>query len=84
MWSIFNQAKQWAVRPSALVNITDDYKAYCFDEAICYWGMYVTNELEKIEGKNEKEVSRKRHNRLLKLIKAPDSMRFKPLRPQPK
>ena len=67
-----------------MVAITEEYYAFCFDEAVGTWGTYVTNELEKIEGKNEKEVNRKRHQRLLKLLDAPDSARFKPLRPNKK
>lgn len=79
-WSLYNQAKLWNTRPSQLVGVTQEYQAYCFDEAVGSWGTYVTNELEKLEGKNEKEVSRKRHNRLLQLIEAPDSQRFASLK----
>ena len=77
---MYNQAKAWNTRPSQLAGIEQEYYAYCFDEAIGAWGTYVTNELEKIEGKNDKEVSRKRHNRLLQLLEAPDRVRFRPLR----
>lgn len=77
---MFNQAKTWSTRPSVLCGIQGDYAAYCFDEAVATWGNYVINELEKIEGKTDKEVSRKRHSRLLKLIEAPDSQRFASLR----
>ena len=77
---MFNQAKTWSTRPSVLSGITQDYRAYCFDEAVASWGNVVTNELEKIEGKTDKEVNRKRHARLMKLMDAPDSQRFAPLR----
>lgn len=80
MWSLYNTSKQWSKRPSEMVGITEEYTAFCFDEAVGLWGSYVVNELEKIEGKNEKEVTRKRHQRLLKLLDAPDSVRFRSLR----
>jgi len=51
--------------------------AYCFDEAVGSWGTYLTNELEKIEGKNDKDISKKRKNRLLYLIDAPVEQRFR-------
>jgi hypothetical protein len=80
MWLMFNQAKTWSTRPSELVGITGDYLAFCFDEAVASWGNFVTNELEKIEGKTDKEVSRKRHGKLMQLLDAPDSQRFASLR----
>lgn len=58
------------------------YRAYCFDEAVGTWGNYIVGELEKCEGKNEKEVSRKRHNMLLKLLDAPAEQRFRSMKPQ--
>lgn len=82
MWSLYQHAKQWTVRPSELAGLTEegDYYCYCFDEAVSSWGNHITNELDKIEGKTDKEVNRKRKNKLLQLIQAPDSVRFKPLR----
>lgn len=77
---MYNQAKTWNTRPSELAGIEEGYYAYCFDEVIATWGSFVTGELDKIEGKNDKEVSRKRHNKLLQLLEAPDSARFRPLR----
>ena len=79
-WKIYQQAKTWGCRPSDLLNIENDYYAYCFDEAVATWGSYVTSELEKVEGKNDKEVSNKRHRRLLQLLQAPDQVRFRSLR----
>lgn len=80
MWSIYQDAKLWHCRPSTLVAIDDPYLAYCFDEAVSAWGGYITRELEKITGKKEKDVERKRHNRFLQLIDAPDKVRFRSLR----
>lgn len=67
----------WGVRPSNLLGIDDPYRAYCLDEAVGSWGTYVTNELDKIDGKTDKEVSRKRKNRLLYLLDAPVEQRFR-------
>lgn len=80
MWKLFQDAKTWSTRPSVLLAIENDYEAYCLDEAISTWGSYVTSELDKVEGKDSKEVNKKRRNRLLSLLQAPDSVRFKSLR----
>jgi len=74
---LFQDAKLWGCRPSQLVAIEDPYKAYCFDEAVGAWGSFITSELEKIEGKTDKDVSRKRKNRLLYLLDAPVQQRFR-------
>lgn len=80
MWSLFQNAQLWSCRPSNLAGVDDPYLAFCFDDAIAAWGNYVTKELEKIKGKKEKDVERKRHNRFLQLIEAPDEVRFRSMR----
>lgn len=77
---MYQNSQLWNCRPSNLAAIDDDYVAFCFDEAVAAWGSYITKELEKIKGKKEKDVERKRHNRFLQLIEAPDAVRFRPLR----
>jgi hypothetical protein len=62
----------------------NSYVAYCVDEAVVTFGNYITTELEKVKGKNEKQVERKRYNRFLKLMDAPDTQRFRSMRPQAK
>lgn len=43
--------------PSSLLGLTQgSYEAYCFDEAIWYFGTIVTNELEKAEAGTRKKV----------------------------
>jgi hypothetical protein len=79
---MFQQAKGWNCRPSQLADISDPYRAFCFDEAVSTWGNHVTNELEKIEGKNSKEVEKKRRNKLLQLLDAPAKQRFRSMRPR--
>jgi hypothetical protein len=80
MWGMYQSAQLWKCRPSDLADIDDGYVAYCFDEAVSTWGNYITKELEKIKGKKEKDVERKRHNRFLQLIDAPDAVRFRSMR----
>lgn len=77
---MFQNAQLWSTRPSDLAGIDDPYLAFCFDDAVATWGNYVTQELEKIKGKKEKDVERKRHNRFLQLMDAPDSVRFRSMR----
>lgn len=77
MWSVYNHAKTWSTRPSQLLGLDQPYLAYCVDEAVATWGNHVVNELDKIDGKTDKEVNRKRHNKLLQLLEAPDEQRFR-------
>lgn len=65
------------------MGIEDRYVAFCFDQAVASWGNYVTNEVDKIEGKNEKQVATKRRNKLMQLLEAPDEKRFRSPRKPP-
>lgn len=67
LWVLYVQAKEWVVRPSQLLGISDLYVAYCLDEACFTFGSYITGELEKVEGKKQKDVETKR-KRLLKAL----------------
>jgi hypothetical protein len=80
MWGLYQKSKLWSTRPCALLGIDDPYVSYCVDEAVGSWGMYVENELDKIEGKNGKDTARKQHNKLLQLLDAPSDQRFRSLR----
>jgi hypothetical protein len=55
-------AKTWSCRPSDLLNIQDDYVAYCLDQAVAYFGRTLESELEKAGSgaKNESEAEWKR------------------------
>lgn len=84
MWDLYQSSKQWKVRPSAMMGLDpvhDSYKAYCLDQACSMWGNFVMAELDKIEGKDGKSTSRKRHQKLLKILDAPAEQRFKSLAP---
>lgn len=51
-----------------MVNIQDDYAAYCFDEAIGYFGNYVKGELDDVDGKSKAEIEGKRKLVLAKIF----------------
>lgn len=68
---MFNLARTWGVRPSSLVDLEDPYEAYCFDSAVAEWGLYVQGELDKVEGKNAKQVNARRRGRLEALLREP-------------
>jgi len=73
-------AKTVTSRPSELLGLeSGSYIAYCLDEAVIAWGNYVSHQLEKIEGKNPKQVERKRERRLIELlsINEPEKVRKK-------
>jgi hypothetical protein len=69
MWVTFVQAKGWQVRPSALLGLgPDSWEAYCLDEAVFMWGGWVTQQLEKVKGKNEAQVQRGQEMRLTQIL----------------
>lgn len=67
-WLLYNEAKTWNTQPSSILRIEEWYIAYCLDQAVNYWGTYVTNELEKIEAKTAKAAEARRHARLQSLL----------------
>lgn len=81
MWGLFQHAKTWNCRPSSLLGVVGVYEAFCLDEAVAIYGHYIEAQLDKITGK-PKEVQRKQHNLLLKLLDAPAKQRFRSMRPK--
>lgn len=66
------QAEQYHCRPSQLVGVTDEYVAYCVDEAAFLWGMTVESHLlQLVEGEDSKDQRRmmrqREMQRLMKL-----------------
>jgi hypothetical protein len=61
-------ASQYHDRPSALVDLgkSDSYAAYCFDEAVYFFGNYVESQLNEASAraKNGKDAQRARAQRL--------------------
>lgn len=80
MWSIYSLAKEAGCSPSRLLHIEGSYEAYCFDEAVLMWGMFVTNEIHKAgEGKKsskQKGLEGKQERKFKELIGSPDEKRF--------
>lgn len=48
--------------------MSDSYEAYCLDEAVWTFGRSVEAELDKIDGKNMKQIQRKQTMRLQTLL----------------
>jgi hypothetical protein len=67
-WLLYNEASSWSVRPSTLLDLQDPYTAFCFDQAINYWGKTIEGELEKVEGKNAKDTELRRKSILEKYL----------------
>ena len=53
-------AKTWNCRPSDLLNIENDYVAYCLDQAVGYFGRTLQAELDSVDEKDEKTAEHKR------------------------
>lgn len=61
-------AKTWNCRPSDLLSIKDEYVAYCFDQAVGYFGRTLEAELEGVEAKTAAERDQKRKRILSKYL----------------
>lgn len=77
MWGLYNQAKLWNTTPSHLLFVKDEYDAWCLNEATAFLGATVTNELDKIKGKDSASIERKRNNKLNQLLGVSDNKRFR-------
>lgn len=71
VWEVFQTAKTFNVRPSAILNVTDPYAAYCLDTAVGEFGRTVENELSGVEGKNKKEIATKADRLMRKWLDMP-------------
>jgi hypothetical protein len=76
LWNVYTTAKTYSCRPSELLGIDDTYVAYCLDNAVAEFGAYVSNELEKVEGKTAKSTSKKREAKLKQLLTDRETARF--------
>jgi hypothetical protein len=72
VWTLYLHAKTWGVRPSSLLNITESYPAYCFDEAVAVFGNTLSAELDSVDGKNAAEIELKRKHILEDALRDPD------------
>lgn len=74
MWELFSLSRELKVRPSELLAIDDPLTAYCLDECVVTWGLFVRNELEKVGQKlssKEKAIMAQRQAKLEALLGNP-------------
>ena len=71
MWALYQTAKQFSVRPSSLLDVSEPYAAYCLDNACGEFGRAVENALQEVEGKNKKEIKVKSERVLRKWLDLP-------------
>lgn len=60
LWSLWQKSKAVSTRPSQFLGLAPDtYEAYCFDEAVIFFGLLLESELEEAaEGKKNKHQRR--------------------------
>jgi hypothetical protein len=51
-----------------LLNLSSDWQAFCLDRAVAVFGNTLSAELEDVEGKNKKQIIRKREQILRRWI----------------
>lgn len=73
----------WSTRPAEMIGLQNDYVAYCFDDVVYTWGVFVENEMEKAS-KNAKKAEQRekiRNQTLNRLLQKPDEVQYKSFRP---
>lgn len=75
MWSLWQTAKAFGSRPSALLALGDTFAAYCLDNAVSEFGLALEAELSRVEGKNDKERTVKAERTLRKWLGLPEKYR---------
>lgn len=77
---MYSLSKEAGVPPSKLIGIEDDYVAYCFDETVITWGIYVSNEVreagEAKKSSKQKSLEAKQERKFRQLMGTPDKARF--------
>lgn len=59
MWQLFNLAKACFCRPSDLLNIQNDYVAFCLDEAVISMGTSLENHIDEVmQGTKDPKAAR--------------------------
>ncbi len=70
VWTLYLESRTWRTTPSQMFEIDDRYVAYCFDEAVAIIGNHISYQLDKVEGKTQKQIEGRRNavlNRMLGL-----------------
>lgn len=60
LWEAWNLAKAYHQLPSVIYHIEDPVECFTFDRAVYEFGSFVAAKLEEVEGKDKKEIERKR------------------------
>lgn len=69
MWHLYHQAQSWNQRASELLELDLPwFEAYCFDEAVEYCGLTISNMLSAIDEKDPKLAERKRTQLMGRLL----------------
>lgn len=78
MWEAWKISKSFSALPSVVYKIHDDADAFAFDRAVHLFGSTLQGKLDAVEGKNSKEVQKKREGVLNKYLGSatPDSKKF--------
>jgi hypothetical protein len=75
MWNVFVLSQEVKARPSELLAIEDAYSAWCMDECVLTWGLFVNSELDKIKDKRPKALEGKRKLKLRQLLEPGDTVK---------
>lgn len=60
LWEAWNLAKAYHQLPSTIYFIKDEVEAFTFNRAVYDFGSFIAGKLEEVEGKDKKEIERKR------------------------
>lgn len=58
------------------MGITDEYAAYCFDEAVSEWGNFIRGELDKVDGPNAASIQGRQQVVLRNLLSGDVGQRY--------
>lgn len=75
MWTLYQTAKTFSQRPSALLDVSEPFAAYCLDSACGEFGRAIENELSKVEGDKQGEIDVKADRLLRKWLDLPAQFR---------
>lgn len=76
MWQLWQMSKAYSSRPSELLGIEDPFDAYKLDRAVWHFGTELSAELNKVEGKTDKDIRRKQERILKKWIPQSGPIKF--------
>lgn len=78
LWTAYQLSRTVRSRPSELYGVLEKYgpyMAFCFDSAVSTFGIALESELDGVEGKNSRDINRKRDRIFRKWLGLP--MKFR-------